>query len=777
MSFRRRLRSPSLLVSPVLLALVVGVAAAHARADDADEPAGDAVRSSEGGRILLRVKKGEELAVGELLKDISIRRGQLVIADERVRAVKIRFLSNADVTWDMLRYVLESHEVRLVEKRMASGELVLRAVRRSELAEADLHPDRVLTPKPAEPGGDEGGLEGAGRAKRLGPVMPETQEIVTAIIPIEHGAGNDIFSNLRGLAQRDRDRTGTMLYVRGPEVIIVTDLARKVAYYQELVRALDVPAPGQVIEVRTVVHAQATELATTVQGLLAQGIVARPGVPQQVGASPSPRVAADARSNQLIIQALPHELPGIHDLIDRLDVDVPPRPPHFFSVPVQNAFAPDVASKLNELVNGAAATPRAGGADRQRRQVGGAGRPGGSNGGGRRGGRPAPAPSPRPAVGVVGGAGALASLNHDAVETRIVADEATNSLLIQAEEEVFAAILELIETLDRRPRQVGVEVQVWEVVVPNDDLQFAIELAGAEAGKDGGFGGAAATAFGASQLGFDPATGALQRVPGLGTGVIGVLGYDQFSEIPVILRALATKSQSRLLTQTTVVTNDNESATFSAGDTFPFLTQTFNNVVATQDVSEASAATTLNITPRIAGDDVLTLDLDVQVKSFTGGAVGGLPPPTNDRSYGGLVTIPNGHWVVFGGLEQETDTEAEEKVPFVGDIPLLGWLFKRFTRTHSRTKVYIFARPTILADPGFKNHVRASALVRDRMQRDGGWERAPEPLLPQEALEDPHGSVHDQIYEVLGTSSGNPFGTVERSGAGAPLDSRGARDR
>ncbi len=721
------------LVPAGLAALIAATALApSALAQDG----GGAVRDSEDEKIVLRVAKGEEIEVEELLKDIGIRRGQLILPDKQLRGVKIKFLNNFDVTWDMLRFVLEMNDIKIVEKRMDNGEVVMSAVLQRNLPQMSSAVPRFMPPEEVEANG-----------------IPDSSEILTAIIQVQNGAGNDIFSALRGLVTRDRDRVGNILYIRGPEVIIIVDLAPKVEYYYRVIKALDLPAPGQKIRVKQIVYAAADEIANTVNGLLrAQGPrVAQPGV---VASQAQPQVIPDPRTNQIIIQAFVHEFVDIEEIIANLDIKVNPPPSNYYVYPVKNADAEELANKLNELFTGASPVP-------SRRS---------SRGGGRNDPRGTPGVSgrgitgqntaPRPIASNRGaGLGAQGNLNPALgdIQTRIVSHEPTNSLLIQAEPVVYSSILKVLAELDRKAKRVGIEAQVWEVAVPNDDLFIAVELAATDNASDESTRVLGATSFGISQIAFDPDQNRLLRIPNIANGVIGVVAKDAFDKLPLILRALHSSNKSRLITQTSVFTNDNESATLTVSDSFPFFINSVNNVAATQGVDFAEAASTMTITPQIASGDQLTLELDLDIQSFTGGAVGGLPPPSNSRRYQGIVTIPNMKWVVFGGLEREAESVVEDKIPFLGDIPLLGYLFKSHQSTKNKTKIYIFVRPIILTDEDFRDHVRLSALAQEKIYRESELDRMPEPIMPAESLRDPYGSVHDSLYELFGTTSQNPF--------------------
>ena len=719
--------APAIGAQTILLAItsILVLSPGNVMAQGGAPPEPAQVRESSDEKIILRVKKGEEIEVEELLKDMGVRLGQLVIPDKQLRGVKIKFLNNFDVTWDMLRFVLEMNDVKIIERQVESGETVMVAQLQRNLPSMLSQTPRFVPTEEVEAKG-----------------IPDTQEIITAIIQVQNGAGNDIFSALRGLVTRDRDRIGNILYIRGPEVIIIVDVAPKVRYYYQVIRSLDLPAPGQNIRVKQIVYAGADDIANTVNAVLRGGTskATQPGI---AAGQAQPQVISDPRTNQLLIQAFSHEFTDIEELIASLDIKVSPPPSNYFVHQVENSDAEELADKLNELFTGTRSQRQTTSTNQTNANQPGRSRP------------PVRTQTPRPTgnLGLPGGLNpALGEL-----QTRIVAHEPTNSLLIQAEAEVYESIIRVLEDLDRKRKRVHIEAQVWEVSVPTDDLFIAVELAALDNASEGSVRGAAGTSFGISQLTFDLDQQRLSKLPNISTGLVGAVTKDAIDKLPLIISALHTTNRSRLLTQTFAVTNDNETATFTVSDRFPFLVNTVNNVASVQSVQFAEAATSLTIEPQVSSQDQLTLNLTLDIQSFTGGAVGGLPPPSNSRRYEGTVTIPNMRYVVFGGLERETESEVESKIPFLGDIPLLGYLFKSHQKSKTRTKIYIFVRPVILSDESFRDEIRTSRTLQQRVKASAGIDKPVDPILSDQQLLDPYGTMQDRMYELFGISSQSPF--------------------
>ena len=110
---------------------------------------------------------------------------------------------------------------------------------------------------------------------------------------------------------------------------------------------------------------------------------------------------------------------------------------------------------------------------------------------------------------------------------------------------------------------------------------------------------------------------------------------------------------------------------------------------------------------------------------------------------------------MFGGLDQQSVSVVAEKLKNIGDIPILGYLFKQWQKTKMKTSVYVFVRPVIFFDRGFRDDVRATEFLRKKAHEEGGREEWLPPVVPDENSR--IGSLQDKVFEVFGTGSGNPF--------------------
>jgi general secretion pathway protein D len=678
---------------------------------------------SDDAQINLRVPETAELQVPALLETVATKFEAILVLSPSVTGLKVKFANRANVplTWGTIKKILRFNDVIVHESQPSGpgGPWMLQAMGAREVQTKSGGPTRFVS----------------------GKQLPDHDEVVTAVFQIQNGAASAIYANLRGILARDPTRGGNILYIMGPELLIITDATSNVRYYGRLITALDVAGPRKSLKVFPIKFAEASQLATVVTTLLQS--LSGSGVGSPAGGRPvptagggggnQPQVIADERTNKLLVVAFSLDFPLVMRVINELDVKAGTQSGRYFVYKCRDSDSEDLQQKIQQLLTGQA--PAA---------------PGGA------GARPG---AVRPAGG--GRATSLGDGGIGQVETRIVADKRTNSLLIQAEKEVYQDILALLEQLDKKSRRVLIEAEVWEITTPTDQLTIGFELAGLTNAHEDSTRPAALTAFGLSNVA--PVTDAngnvsrLGRTPNLGTGITAALTRDTFDKLPVIMSALHNYSKANLVTRPFALTNDNTEAVFAINNRQPFLTTTVNQGVSQQNVQFAEANTSLTIEPQVNSLENLTLKLTLELSSFTARPSANLPPPRNSRRYQGEVTVPNAKYVVFGGLESENDAYTESKVPFLGDIPILGHLFKTWTRDRSKTKVYIFIRTTIFSNDGFGAEEQLAGHLREKahvLSERTDW--LP-PIVPVRFLKGPGYTLQHEAVELFGTGSGNPF--------------------
>jgi len=305
---------------------------------------------------------------------------------------------------------------------------------------------------------------------------------------------------------------------------------------------------------------------------------------------------------------------------------------------------------------------------------------------------PPPADPPRGAGRVpTGGAAPL----------RITADKATNTLIAAGDPPLLAQLESLLATLDVRQPQVMLEVLVLSVN-DSDSVELGVEIEKLVTSGDTLL--RLASLFALAPPPLVPIAGAIAAPP-IADGQGGTAIVLRPGDYGVLVRALQTLNEGRGLNIPRVLVNNNEQGSLDSTLQIPFLSTNASTTVATTSFGGSDAAgTTVTIRPQIAAGDHMRLEYAVALSSFVGAAANpALPPPKQQNNLRSIVTIPDGHTVVVGGLEIITDGEAITQVPLLGDIPGLGELFKRRTRTASRTRFFVFITPQVLRRDGFED--------------------------------------------------------------------------
>lgn len=279
----------------------------------------------------------------------------------------------------------------------------------------------------------------------------------------------------------------------------------------------------------------------------------------------------------------------------------------------------------------------------------------------------------------------------------IIASKETNSLIITCMPDEFIELKKIIDQLDTVRDQILIEAIIMEVSA-DKSLDFGIDwLVGQSKGKQ--------SVFGNSVLGGVPSSttaniyGQKASVfPGFSLGYLyngSILGF-------ALLSATAEDSSVNILSTPQIMTLDNQEAVIYAGEEIPIpsTNKSSSGDTLTYSFEYKSVGLKLKVTPHITQDDRITLDLYQEVNQLIGQAtqIGDsyIPPEIGKRDLTTKVTVLNGKTIVVGGLIRDDRKNTEYKVPILGDIPLLGWLFKNKQMEHKKTNLMIFITPTVV---------------------------------------------------------------------------------
>lgn len=501
-------------------------------------------------------------------------------------------------------------------------------------------------------------------------------EFVTQIVTLKYISAQDAVNLLRPFVAGQ----GAVSLHRETNLIIITDTSANIRRLLDILKLADVKVALDELQIIPIRNADAQELAVLLNQMFATGRLrtaaaafglnvapppppAVPGAPPQVRApggdltptpaDQAPLIVAERRSNSLVIHARKPEMDLIFQLVAKLDVDIYGGQRVFIYF-VENTKAKDLAATLDSIYGRSASTgPRP------------AALPGAAT-------PPPIAPAPAlPRVPGVGGAEVGATIT----DLRFIADEVTNAIIVTTYPRLWKDIEETIKKLDRPARQVLIEVLAAEVTL-NDDTKLGIEWA-VRSGK---------FTFTNTQN----TTGQTPTPPGPGiisTGALLAPGFNMFvaaSEFIAALNALASENRVNVLSSPSIMTSENKKAVINVSQSVPIVTSqqvpvsaggnTGNSI--TQAVEYKDAGIILTVTPRIGEKGTVALDVKQEVNDVGQNE----PPPINSprftkREAETSVVLLNNQTLVLGGLIQTTRTYVKIGIPYLNQIPVLGYLF------------------------------------------------------------------------------------------------------
>ncbi|MEN3363655.1 MAG: ral secretion pathway protein [Burkholderiales bacterium] len=535
----------------------------------------------------------------------------------------------------------------------------------------------------------------------------------------------------------------------GNNSIVITDYADNLRRLGRIISALDAPATSE-LDVVPIRHAVASDIAVMVNRLLepSQG----PGAPG--GESGRVGVLADSRTNAVIVRA-PSLARGnlAKSLIAKLDQPTA-QPGNVHVVHLKNADAVKLAQTLRAVVASETSIPgasqQAGGAPQQQQQsaFGGQQQTGGQQQAGL-GGQGSQQGQQTPASLPTGGAAGF-----------IQADPSTNTLIITASEAVYRNLRAVIDLLDARRAQVYVESLIVEVSA-DKAAEFGIQWLGLSGDATSSYrvGGGTSFASGGDNIvnqAISRATTGNPLPPGRGLtlGIFRQIGGEL--GLGALARALESDVNANILSVPNLITLDNEEARIIVGQNVPFITGQFTTqasggaagVNPFQTIERRDVGLALRVRPQISEGGTIKLQIyqetsAVQDTSNPAGII------TSKRSIESNVLVDDGQVIVLGGLIEDRMSDSAEKVPGLGDIPVVGNLFRYQTRKRTKTNLMVFLRPTVI-----RTAEQSANVLTDRYDYIRGIQSGQQPM-PSWAL--PNGTVPTIPPLIEGRPQGSPM--------------------
>lgn len=278
-------------------------------------------------------------------------------------------------------------------------------------------------------------------------------------------------------------------------------------------------------------------------------------------------------------------------------------------------------------------------------------------------------------------------------DATITTDENTNTIIVFAEPDRQSFYADLIEKLDKRRPQVMIEVTLIAMNT-SDGKSVGVEIS--RTGDDDD----EPRVLSFSNFGLADSTDPADLLAASGLGFNGVILSEDIAN--VVIRALKTDGSSKVISTPKLLINDNTQGTLSSTLNISYLeTNSFASGLNQSVGGSSSAGTSISLTPQISEGDHIKLLSNVEFSSFGQGGSDFLPPPVSSQNVSSEVTIPDGHTVVIGGLNSTDYGESVSRVPILGQIPVLEYLFSSRSSNSSETTFFVFIKPVIMRDDGF----------------------------------------------------------------------------
>jgi general secretion pathway protein D len=505
-------------------------------------------------------------------------------------------------------------------------------------------------------------------------VAPE-DKIVTQILSLQHASPDEMKKVLDPLISK----TSIILAYAPAGMLIITDVLSNIKRLQEIVTALDVEGVGEMISYTPLQAASATEIVKSLTAVF----------PPQKPGSPQIRIVADGRTNSVILMASETDTANVKKLISLMDKDIPRSGSTLHVFRLQNGNAEDLVKVLMNLP------------------------------------KDVKDPKTPPAAPTVGKAAALSK------DVNVVADKATNTLIITADRDDYRIIEEVIRKLDEPRPMVYIEALIMEVSV-NKNFNIGVEWRGLRDIGNSALSGLGSSATGLGMAGFTGGSSIIPQINPAGTvsmpagfslGVIGAgiqIGSVVFPNIGAVLQAYQKDSDVSILSTPQLLTLNNEDAEINVGKNVPYITRsdtsaTVPGQIYGQSYEYKDVGIVLKITPNINEDRFVRLKIDQQVTKVFGEQTS--TPTTLKRTAKTTVVIKDKETVVIGGLIDDSTSIDTYQVPCIGDIPFLGWLFKTRGSGREKSNLFVFITAHIV-----RNQEEAAVIYQKKLDNIGNIE-------------------------------------------------------
>lgn len=488
------------------------------------------------------------------------------------------------------------------------------------------------------------------------------ESLVTRVVMLENANATDLVPVLRPMMAQ----FAHLAAIPGVNALVLSDRANNADALMHIIAQLD-GVDGDQVEVLPLKETRVDDVVAMLESLAGSG-----AAPAAGGKNSRQffrvKVVADSRSNRILLKGNEQGRKRLRELVTTLDTPSE-RLGGVRVIRLRHASAKQVADVLRGLVANDAS---------------------------------------RVSTPVPVGAGSSASaINANGVS--LIADETLNALVVKADPALMKEVLNVVDQLDQRRSQVLIQAAIVEVSGDNAK-QLGVQWASGDPAKGVGLinfstAGASLAQIGAAVAGNNAAAA------GVGDGALIGLGKTERNSngdrtfYGALIQALTTVTNANLLSTPSIMTLDNQEAKIVVGQNVPFITGTTTSASTTttnpfQTIERQDVGITLKVVPHIGDGGAIRLEIEQEVSAVQPATTGVRSADliTSKRSIKTTVLADDGQTIVLGGLIQDDTKRTVSKVPLLGDIPLLGHLFRSTRDSKTKQNLLVFLQPTLLND-------------------------------------------------------------------------------
>lgn len=625
----------------------------------------DAVES---GRELVNMDFPELTDIKDIIKAVSLWTGKNVILDRQVHG-KIQIISPKQVTKE------EAYQAFL----SALNVLNLTPVETGKVI-------KILPVRAA--------LKDNLKTYMGSQYTPRTDEVITQIVPLKYIDAKQIRSTLSRIVS-----SNAIIAYEPTNTLIISESGFKVKRILDIIQLLDVQTQQSQVAIVPIKYSDAKSIADKVRQIFTGG------GSKKGNSYHTYKILTDERTNAVIIFGPPRTIKDVRNLVRKFDIKIDDgsRQASIHVRPLDYADAKKLASTLSSLMSGNKTT--------------------------RNGLRSSVRSNSRTTKEA---APSVADLGDG---VKISADESSNSLLITGSRAAYEAVNSIVRKMDIKKSQVFIETDILDIGI-NNNFSFGTSIfAGLPTNYKNVTGWEAGTVgpliLGSAQGDSNQSVSAAEVSKTFGTEfTFGVLAGDSI-DVPGIgkitpgglIKMIKTDANTRVLSSPHILISNNEEGLFSSGKRIFFRSAEASETtgVITPKVEKEDVSLSLTIKPNISYSDYVTMKIELDADSLGGTDPGTGLPIISKRQTTQTVTVKNGQTVVISGLVETTEREVYRKIPLLGDLPLLGWLFRNSALEKTKSNLVIFVTPNIVHGPQDLSAIYKKKLEeRDQMLKAWG---------------------------------------------------------